>query len=61
MESECIFRHNYDDFKLHFRITKMENNSLLGVFCFYFFALQTKIKTKIAIKQKFGSGNLEKV
>ena len=54
MESECIFRHNYDDFKLHFRIAKMENNSLLGVFCFCFFALQPKIKTKITIKQKFG-------
>ena len=46
MESECIFRHNYDDFKLHFRITKMENNSFLGFFvlfcllllcCFFFF------------------------
>ena len=36
MESKCIFRHNYDDFKLHFRIAKMENNSFLG-FCFVLF------------------------
>ena len=62
VEGECFFRHNYGDFKLHFRIAKMENNSLLGCFGFYFFfALQPKIKTKIAIKQKFGSGNLEKI